>query len=90
MQEKISPYWPKGIPKHIYVPRVTLPHYLQTSAQRYPDKTAIIFCENTFTFAELKTHVDSMAGYLQKALGIKKGERVLLLSQNSPQFVIAF
>ena len=31
-----------------------------------------------------------MAGYLQKALGIKKGERVLLLSQNSPQFVIAF
>lgn len=90
MQQKISPYWPKGIPKHIHVPRVTLPHYLQTSAERYPEKIAIVFCENTFTFAQLKTYVDSMAGYLQKELGITKGERVLLFSQNSPQFVIAY
>ena len=90
MQDKLSPYWPKGIPKHIHVPRVTLPHYLHTSAQRYPDKTAIIFCENTFTFSQLKGYVDSMAAYLQQALGVSKGERILLFSQNSPQFVIAY
>lgn len=90
VQQKRNPYWPKGIPHNITVPQVTLPHCLLTSAQRFPNKTAIVFCENTFTYAELQTHVDSMAAYLQKALGVRKGDRVLLFSQNCPQFVIAY
>ena len=90
MQQQISPQWPKGIPKHIHVPRVTLPHFLEVSAERYPDKTAIVFCENEFRFGELKAYMDRMAGYLQKVLGVSKGDRILLFSQNSPQFVIAY
>ncbi|NLY63396.1 MAG: AMP-binding protein [Alcaligenaceae bacterium] len=90
VQQERSLYWPKGIPEKIHVPQVTLPHCLATSAQRYPDKAAIVFCENTFTFASMKARVDSMAAYLQKALGVAKGERVLLFSQNCPQFIIAY
>src|SRR5699024_7747449 len=34
--------------------------------------------------------VDAVAGYLQQHCGVAHGDRVLLMSQNCPQFVIAF
>src|SRR6185436_20755017 len=37
-----------------------------------------------------KAQVDAMAGYLQQRCGVKRGDRVLLFMQNSPQFILAF
>jgi fatty-acyl-CoA synthase len=31
-----------------------------------------------------------VAAYLQQRLGVQHGDRVLLISQNCPQFVVAF
>jgi fatty-acyl-CoA synthase len=83
-------FWPKGIPHAVRVPSVTLVHYLEVAAQRYPDKPAIVYCGAVLSYAELKARVDAMAAYLQQRLGVAPGDRVLLMSQNCPQFVIAY
>ncbi|MEO6292416.1 MAG: long-chain-fatty-acid--CoA ligase [Burkholderiaceae bacterium] len=83
-------FWPKGIPHDVRVPAVTLIHFLDVAAQRYPDKPAVLYCGAVLTYADLKSRVDAMAAYLQQALGVLRGDRVLLMSQNCPQFVIAY
>ena len=83
-------FWPKGIAHDVRAPQVTLVHYLQVAAQRYPDKPAIVFCGTVLSYAQLRDKVDAMAAYLQQRLGVRAGDRVVLTSQNCPQFVIAF
>ena len=82
--------WPKGVPTKIEFPRTSLYYNLQISAARYPEKAALIYYDSTLTFAQLKQQVDALAGFLQERCGIKRGDRVLLYMQNSPQFTIAF
>ena len=41
-------------------------------------------------FAEVFDEAQRIAGYLQQRCGVRKGDRVLLFMQNSPQFVIAY
>jgi fatty-acyl-CoA synthase len=82
--------WPKGIPHELRVPQVTLNHYLQTAAQRYPTKPAIVFNDAVTTYAELQGQVDRLAAHLQQKLKVAHGDRVLLVSQNCPQFIVAF
>ncbi len=83
-------YWPKGLPKEISPPQSSLYFNLEASATRYPGKPAIVFYDAVLDYARLKREVDAMAGYLQHSAGVKAGDRVLLLSQNCPQFVIAY
>jgi fatty-acyl-CoA synthase len=83
-------FWPKGVARELRVPRATLPEYLDTAARRYPDKPAIVYCGSEITYATLKRRVDALAGFLQQRLGVLPGDRVLLASQNCPQFVTAF
>lgn len=82
-------HWPKGVPHILRVPRVTLDDYLEVSARRYPDKPAIMFGGACISYAELWGQVQALAGYLQQRLGVQAGDRVLLQSQNCPQFTIA-
>ncbi|MBI4766877.1 MAG: AMP-binding protein, partial [Deltaproteobacteria bacterium] len=83
-------YWPKGLPHLVHVPKTTLVHNLEVSAARYPEKTAISYYGSRFSYARLKSEVEALAGYLQRQCGVKKGDRVLLYMQNSPQFIIAY
>jgi len=83
-------HWPKGVPHVVSVPRTTLYHNLEVSAARYPGKTAISYYGSSLSYARLKSEVDVLAGYLQRQCGVKKGDRVLLYMQNSPQFIIAY
>ena len=83
-------FWPKGVARELHVPRATLPEYLDVAARRYPDKAAIVYCGAVTTYAQLKQRVDAMAAFLQQRLAIGPGDRVLLASQNCPQFVVAF
>jgi fatty-acyl-CoA synthase len=63
---------------------------LAISAMRYPDKTALVFYDWQISYRQLQADVDALAGYLQQVCGVKRGDRVLLHMQNSPQFVTAF
>ena len=83
-------FWPKGIPHDVRVPKVTLGHYLDVAAARFPDKPAVLYCGAVLTYSALKGKVDAMAAWLQQRLGVQHGDRVLLMSQNCPQFVIAY
>lgn len=90
MQHTRSPAWPKGMPATLRIPNCTLNHFLDTAALRYPDKPAIIYCDQALSYAELHQAVERLASYLVHELKIEKADRILLLSQNCPQFTIAY
>lgn len=83
-------HWPPGVPKTLAVPRTSLYYNLEVSARRYPDKAAIYYYGTTLSYAELQRSAEALAGYLQQACGVRRGDRVLLYAQNSPQFVIGY
>ena len=83
-------YWPPGLPHALTVPQTTVDVNLALSAHNTPDHPAIVFYDSALSYAELQQQVQCMAGYLQKECGVRRGDRVLLMMQNSPQFVIAF
>ncbi len=82
--------WPPGLPKTLSVPRTSLYFNLLVSAKRYPDKAAIHYYGGDLSYARLDAEVCALAAYLQQRCGVKKGDRVLLYMQNSPQFVIGY
>lgn len=91
MQPKDYPkVWPKHFPRTLTVPATTLWHNLLVAAARYPDKAATIFYDSRLDYAELKRQAERLAGFLQQRCGIRKGDRVLLDLQNSPQFIVAY
>jgi fatty-acyl-CoA synthase len=84
------PHWPPKVPKTLSVPRTSLYFNLEVSARRYPDKCAIYFYGTELSYGELRHAAEALAGFLQRACGVRRGDRVLLLAQNSPQFVIGY
>ncbi|RZI44796.1 long-chain fatty acid--CoA ligase [Herbaspirillum sp. HC18] len=83
-------HWPAGLPYAITTPETSVYVNLEVSAKRYPHKPAIIFYDTVLDYAQMHEQVLALAGYLQNVCGIKRGDRVLLNMQNSPQFIIAF
>jgi fatty-acyl-CoA synthase len=81
-------FWPERLPRSITVPATSLWHNLATSAARFPDKAAMVFFGRETTYRELAAQVERLAGTLH-ALGVKRGDRVILDMQNCPQLVIA-
>ena len=51
---------------------------LHASAERLPDKIALICDQERLTYRELQQRVSSLAYHLQK-MGVRKGDRVALL-----------
>ncbi|WP_059105893.1 long-chain-fatty-acid--CoA ligase [Shouchella shacheensis] len=81
--------WPPGLTKTLTIPETTVYDNLLVATKRYPTKTAIHYYGNALTYEELLEQVEHLAGFLQRRLHIKVGDRVLLYMQNSPQYVIA-
>jgi fatty-acyl-CoA synthase len=81
-------FWPSRLPRQITVPQTSLWDNLETSARRYPDKAALVFFGRRTTYGQLRTHAERFAAFLG-ALGVQKGDRVVLNMQNCPQLVIA-
>jgi acyl-CoA synthetase (AMP-forming)/AMP-acid ligase II len=79
-----------GLPREAYIPETSLFANLEASARRYPAKTAIQFFGNAVRYAELLAQAEAMAGYLQQMCGVAPGDRVIVFSQNCPQFIAAY
>jgi fatty-acyl-CoA synthase len=90
MSTRHLPFWPANQPHHITVPQTNLFYNAEVSAARYPDKPYILFYDTPITFAEFKDEAERVAGYLEQVCKVKRGDRVLLYMQNSPQFVLAY
>ncbi|MBN3751714.1 AMP-binding protein [Paraburkholderia sp. Tr-20389] len=86
----LSPFWPARLSQHVEAPRTSLYYNLEVSATRYPDKTAIHYYGTAISYAQLRRDVDALAGFLQHRCGVKRGDRVALYMQNSPQFIAAY
>jgi acyl-CoA synthetase (AMP-forming)/AMP-acid ligase II/ABC-type nitrate/sulfonate/bicarbonate transport system permease component len=63
--------------------------YLEKQAIERPNKTAILFKEEKITFSDLNTMSNRLANRLLE-MGIKKGDRVVLLFQNCPEFAVSY
>lgn len=57
--------------------------------ETYPDRTAIIYLGEKFTYAHLKDLIDRFATTLNR-IRMKKGDKVVLYISNSVQWVVAF
>lgn len=90
MNTRHYPFWPARIPKSLTVPATSLYDNLEVTARRYPDKPAILYYGGVIPYRQLKNRVDALAGFLQKRLGVTRGDRVILYMQNSPAFVTGF
>ncbi|MFA5316269.1 MAG: AMP-binding protein [Dehalococcoidales bacterium] len=62
---------------------------LAKAAREYDTKTAIVYGERRLTYHELECDSNRMA-YALKGLGVGKGDRVAMLLNNNPEFVIVF
>ncbi|RJF95372.1 long-chain fatty acid--CoA ligase [Noviherbaspirillum saxi] len=90
MSDRHMAFWPGTLPNHLTVPQTNLFYNVEVSAARFPDKPYILFYDTPITFAEFRDEAERIAGYLQQECKVKKGDRVLLYLQNSPQFILAY
>ncbi len=82
-------FWPKRMPRDLTLPAHSLWHNLDITARRYPDHTAYVFGKETLSFAQLHAQVESLAGWLQQVAKVQRGDRVILIAQNSIAYAVA-
>ncbi len=82
-------FWPKHLPRSLTLPRSTLHGMLEASAARYPDRPFSLFFGGVLRYGAALAQVERLAGHLQQVCGVRRGDRVLLCLQNSPQFPLA-
>jgi fatty-acyl-CoA synthase len=90
MSRKYFEFWPKGLPHDLTVPATNLFYNATVAAARYAEKPFVVFFEGKLTFAQFKQQAEQLAGFLQQDCGVQQGDRVLLVMQNSPQFIVAY
>ncbi len=82
-------FWPKRVPRNITLPAHSLWRNLDITVQRYPERTAFVFGEERMSFAQLHAKVEALAGWLQQVAKVQRGDRVVLIAQNSLAYAIA-
>lgn len=79
----------KGVPEFVEYEDVCLPAFLERSAERFPDRSALNFQGYRIQFRQLKEMVDRFASALA-AFGVNRGDRVALLLPNTIPCVAAY
>ncbi|MBI5257845.1 MAG: long-chain fatty acid--CoA ligase [Burkholderiales bacterium] len=90
MSDRHFAHWPAHAPRHLWVPETNLYRNVEVSAMRFPGKPLAIFYDTPITYGQFQRETEHLAGYLQQRCGVRKGDRVLLYMQNSPQFMLAY
>lgn len=82
-------HYDDGVPFTVGLPRVPLHHFLRSAARRFPLHIAVKFEGNWLTYRRLNQEANRLANAL-RSLGVDKGDRVMILLPNLPQFIICF
>jgi fatty-acyl-CoA synthase len=90
MSDRHLKFWPANSAWHMSAPQTNLFYNAEVSAKRYPDKPYLVFYDTVITFAQFAAEACRLAGFLEHQWHVRKGDRVLLMMQNSPQFVISY
>jgi len=64
-------------------------HFLEQSADVYPNKVALIHEDVRATYSEINTKANHLAHYLLDQ-GVQSGDRVVLLLENSLEYVVSY
>jgi len=80
--------WPSFVPQSFEVDK-SLFGYFKDIALRVPDRVALDFYGKEMSYGQLNVAIDRFARGLWK-LGVRKGDRVALMMENCPQFVITY
>jgi long-chain acyl-CoA synthetase len=89
----MQPIWlknyPPGVPAEVDVHEfASLPAVLQRSCQRFADLPAYSNLGASITYAELDRLSSAFGAYLQKSLGLKRGDRVAIMLPNLLQYPV--
>lgn len=79
----------KETPRTVPVPRVPLTKFLEGAAAWLPRRTATVFYGSRLTYQQLHRQTNQFARVLH-GLGIKPGDRVMIVLPNIPQMIIAY
>jgi len=79
----------QNVRQHIDYPDLTMPQFLDRSAKNLPERDAVIFAGVKLSYPTLAAMVNKIAAALAD-LGIKKGDRVAIMSPNCPQYIVGF
>lgn len=82
-------HYEQGVPYTIGLPPAPMHHLLTSAARRFPFKTALIFQGHRILYLYLDYESSRFANLLV-SLGVKTGDKVLILLPNLPQTVIAY
>ncbi len=82
-------FYDEGVREHIDYPEIPLFRLLESSAEKNPDKVALIFFGKKITYRELDELSDRVARFLQ-GLGVGKGSKVIIDLPNTPHYVVAY
>jgi len=80
--------WSPRLPHNITAPATSLWHNLAVNALRFPDKPALVFFNSVLTYRQVLAQAERLAATLCRR-GVQPGDRVILLMQNCPQWVVA-
>jgi len=82
-------HYDSQVPVHLSYPHLPLYSLLDESAARQPANPCSNFFGKRLTYRQIKELSDLFAASIG-SLGIRKGDRVILLLPNSPQFLIVY
>jgi fatty-acyl-CoA synthase len=82
--------WPKHLPRSLERLHRPVHLNLRLSASSFPDRPLCIFYGASLSYSQALRQTEWFAGFLVAHCAIRPGDRVLLLMQNCPQFIIAF
>jgi long-chain acyl-CoA synthetase len=82
-------HYDSEVPPHLTYPHIPLYHLLDETAAKHPANTCTNFFGRRLTYQQIKGLSDRFAASM-RSLSIRKGDRVVLLLPNSPQFLVAY
>lgn len=70
--------------------KLTLQNLINQSVQKFGDKTSVVFAgEENYTYQQMGNDINLLANLLTE-LGVKRGDKVAILSTNMPNWGVAF
>lgn len=82
--------YPESVPAEIDINKYqSVVDIIEESIERFRNQVAYVNMDVTMTFAELEEKTRAFAAYLQNEMGLKKGERVAIMSPNVLQYPVA-
>lgn len=79
----------KETPRTVPIPREPLTKFLESAADWVPKRAATIFYGSRLNYQQLNRQVNQFAHVLH-GLGIKPGDRVMVVLPNMPQMIVAY